>query len=91
MKKKSVDGTDPVKMPQKAPETLDAIRKRHKNSASVRKNYMTLRSDLAPREETIIDESGIDLNPIQTRVPEQLKSTQHMKELLDSLLHEATE
>jgi len=79
------------KMPQKVPETLDTIRKRHKNSASVRKNYMTLRYDLAPRFETIIDESGIDLNPIHNRVPDKLKNNENMKILLNQLIHEANE
>ena len=62
---------------------------RHKVSASVRKNYMTLRTDLAAKEETVLEESGIVLDPVRNRVPEDLKTKPDMKLLLNDLINEA--
>ena len=70
-------------------EGLDSIKMRHKVSASVRKNYMTLRSDLAAKEETVLEESGIVLDPVRNRVPDDLKTKPDMKLLLNDLINEA--
>ena len=66
-----------------------AMSKIHWNSASVRKNYMKLRTDLAAQTETVLEESGIDISPVRDRVPEELKQDDSMKKLLDQCMNEA--
>jgi len=50
---------------------------------------MTLRTDLAAKEETVLEESGIVLDPVRNRVPEDLKTKPDMKLLLNDLINEA--
>ena len=66
-----------------------AMSKIHLHSASVRKNYMKLRTDLAAQTETVLEESGIDISPVRDRVPEELKQDDSMKKLLDQCMNEA--
>ena len=50
---------------------------------------MKLRTDLAARKETVLAESGIDISPVRSRVPEELKSEAEMAKLLDQCMAEA--
>ena len=50
---------------------------------------MKLRTDLAATKETVLVESGIDISPVRSRVPEELKSEVEMAKLLDQCMAEA--
>ena len=50
---------------------------------------MKLRTDLAARKETVLAESGIDISPVRSRVPEELKSEAEMAKLHDQCMAEA--